>query len=288
MNKLGVFVALIAFSISGKAQDLPKPSPTATLNQRVGLTDFTITYSRPSAKDREIFGTLVPYDKLWRTGANKATSIEFNTLVTFGGKEVPAGKYSIFTIPSQAEWTIILNTETELWGTGDYDEAKNIAVVKVKPLKADKVESFTIDINELRNETALLTMHWENTKVGVPIQVSTRKKAMENIKMAIDDVKDDSNWRVYRNAAGYYHNNNINPKIALDYIDQSLAVNRNNWYSHYLRAEILASLDQYKEAMQAANTSLEIGMSEASKNGGEFGYESMISEAMDKYKAQLN
>ncbi len=287
MRKLATLLLCAAFTLPSVAQELPQPSPSATLQQRVGLTDVTVKYSRPSVKDREVFGTLVPYDELWRTGANKATQITFSTPVNFGGEEVAAGTYSLFSIPSQAEWTVILNKETELWGTGNFDEGKNVAVVEVQPMEAETQESFTIDVNELRNETALLTLHWENTKVAVPIKVKTQQKALENIKVAIGEAKDEDKWRVYRNAANYYFNNDIDDKMALDYVNQSIALNRDSWYSHYLQSEILADLGSYDKAVKSASMALEMGQAEAEAKDQEFSYNKMISEAIADYKKKM-
>jgi tetratricopeptide (TPR) repeat protein len=288
MKKLVLALTAFGLTMATNAQDLPQPSPTATLSQRVGLTDFTIEYSRPSSKDREIFGALVPFDKLWRTGANKATKVSFNAPVMFGKKLVPAGDYSLFTIPSQAMWTIILNKETELWGTGDYNADMNVVSLEVKPMKAPSVESFTIDINELRNESALITLHWQNTLVAIPIKVQTNEKAMANIKMAISDAKDDDKWKVYRNAANYYNNNGIQPEMALEYINQSVALNKDSWYSFYLQSEILASLNKYAEASKAAALSLNVGQKEAEENDKDFSYTEMLTEAIKNYEAKIN
>lgn len=150
----------------------PAPSPACTLKQRVGLTDIEIVYSRPGVKGRTIFGGLVPYDKVWRTGANEATRITFSTAVKFNGADVPAGTYGLFTIPGKDEWTVILNKTPSQWGAFHYDEKADLLRVKATPVTlADPVETFTIDINDLRDDSATLDLVWEKTRVPVKLSL---------------------------------------------------------------------------------------------------------------------
>ena len=154
------------------ALTFPQPSPAASVTQRVGLTDIEVKYSRPGAKGRVIFGGLVPFGEVWRTGANAATKITFSTEVSFGGQVVPAGTYALATIPEQREWTVILNKNTEMWGSYAYDAAQDVVRVKA-PVMAltEPLESFTIGIDEVHADSAQLTLSWEKTTVHVPIEV---------------------------------------------------------------------------------------------------------------------
>lgn len=266
----------LAMSLSAQAQDLPQPSPSAELEQTVGLTHFTIQYSRPSAKGREIFGGLVPYNKVWRTGANKATSIEFDTPVRFGSEDLPAGKYSLFTIPTEENWTIIFNQNTELWGAGDYEQAEDAARITAQVENDPMTETFTISFENVAEQSADLVMEWAEKKVIIPIEVATREVALGNIKKAIAEADQENQWRVFRNAANYYLNNDIDNAMALDYIDRSIAAKRDSWYSHYIEAQIHQKMGNQEEAWKSANMAIEVGQKTAREAGENFGYAEMI------------
>lgn len=178
MKKISLFLVFSIMagfmSLMAQQRSAPAPSPLAKFEQQVGLTDITITYSRPSVKDRAIYGGLVPYDKLWRTGANMATKIQFSKDVKIEGRALKAGEYSLFSIPGKNEWTLIFNTVTNQSGTGKYDESKDALRVKVKSsqMQGDmKIESFTIDINHLRDNSANLELLWDKTYVAAKIEV---------------------------------------------------------------------------------------------------------------------
>tara|TARA_R110001592_G_scaffold162584_2_gene395933 strand:+ start:59195 stop:60052 length:858 start_codon:yes stop_codon:yes gene_type:complete len=282
MRKISLFILALSFGFAN-AQELPAPSPSASLTQRVGLTDFTVEYSRPGVKDREIFGELVPYNEVWRTGANKATSIEFNTDVTFSGKTVPAGKYSIFTIPAEGKWSFMLNKETELWGANDYNEEQDVLRIAAIPTEGEMTETFTIDFTNISTNGASLQISFANTVVSVPFEVETSEKAMSNIKEALSSSPKDKLWAVNRNAANYYLNNGLDKEEALKFIETSVKLKEDNWYSHYVHGEILSSLGRNKEAVQAAKKAMEIGQNEADKADKEFGYNAMLEEAINKW-----
>ena len=150
------------------AVNFPAASPACTLKQRVGLTDIEIVYSRPGVKDRTIFGGIVPYGQVWRTGANQATKITFSTPVKLEGTDIPAGTYALFTIPGEKEWTIIINKGATQWGAFQYNEKDDVARFKVTPvtLSGDTIETFTIEFNRIRDESAVLI--WSGTKRWFP------------------------------------------------------------------------------------------------------------------------
>ena len=287
MRKI-IISAFIIFGFGLQAQDLPVPSPACTLDQRVGLTDIKIEYSRPGVKDRTVFGELVPYGEVWRTGANKVPNLTFSTDVNFGGTNVEAGTYALLTIPQEESWIIMLNSETEMWGTGNYDEAKNVAMVESMPTSTEFTETFTIDINDIRNSKASLVLRWEKTEVKVPLEVEVHPIAVENIAIAIEESDEEAKWRVYRNAAGYYFNSKQSMDKALEYITQSVKENPDSWYSHWLHAEILAEQNDYKAAIKAAKESMKVGETTAKKEETEFGYSDMIEEAIDNWKEMKN
>ncbi len=256
------------------AQELPQPSPAASTMQRVGLTDVEVKYSRPSVKEREIFGGLVPYDQLWRTGANKATAITFSTPVMIGETQVDAGTYSLFTVPSESQWTIILNKNTELWGTDGYEESMDVARIKATATEHAHQESFLISVENVTSNSADIMIAWDDRAVSFPIRVNTAEMAQQNITEAL--AADDADARAYLMAARYYLQNNMNPEQALEYIQTSLEMDESSWYSHYLHAEILAMNGEYDDAEDAAEDAKELGEATAAEAGEEFTYGAMI------------
>ncbi len=167
------------------AQDLPQPSPAGEVEQIVGLTKVDVEYSRPSVKGRVIFGDLVPYDKLWRTGANQNTTIEFSGQVKFGDVDVKPGKYSLFTEPGKEVWVIHLNKNTELWGEDGYKAEEDVATIKVPAMSTEFTETLTFDLANVVNDGADLELRWEKTKVHIPIKADATEQGIANIKAAM-------------------------------------------------------------------------------------------------------
>ncbi len=278
-----LFSALVVFGLSAQAQELPMPSPGAVLEQRVGLTDIKIEYSRPGVKGRKVFGDLVPYGEVWRTGANKVPNITFSTDVNVAGTNVKAGTYALLTVPSPESWIVMLNSDTEMWGTNNYEEDNNILITEVNAGEALPTESFTIDVNDITNNTANIVLRWEKTEIKVPVRVEVHPVAVNNIEVAIAESDAEELWRVYRNAASYYLNNKLDMNTAQTYIDKSVSLNPDSWYSHWLKAEILAEQGEYKKAVKTAKESMKVGKAAAKENGSEFGYVQMIEEGMAKW-----
>lgn len=286
MKKIFLSFALLGSVLMTNAQELPAPSPTAKLEQRVGLTDIEVVYSRPGAKERIVFGSLVPYGQLWRTGANMNTTIEFSTNVNIQGQTLKAGKYSVFTIPEDEMWTIIFNSKTDHPGTVGYSEANDVVRAEAKVEAAGSpVETFTIDINNIKEESAEIVFMWETTKAILPIQVEVKEIAQENIEKAIANSEEVDKWKVYRNAANYYHNAGIENDLALEYINLSIEGKNDSWYSYWLKAEILAEAKKYKEAVKAAKEAKKVGENTAKETGNEFSYAGMIDEGINKWNS---
>ncbi|MCV6630469.1 MAG: DUF2911 domain-containing protein [Flavobacteriaceae bacterium] len=203
MRTTVLFAFLFVTFLGVQAQiSTPQPSPAATISQKVGLTDVNIEYSRPAMNGRTIYGDLVPYDRLWRTGANANTKITFSDNVTFKGTEVKAGTYALFTKPSEALWEVYLYADANNWGTPkNWDATKVAAIIKVEPQNFPiKVESFTISIDAMHNNGAELAIYWENTRVAVPFSVPTDKKATASI----DKVMNGPSSGDYFSAGMYY------------------------------------------------------------------------------------
>ncbi|HNQ73549.1 MAG TPA: DUF2911 domain-containing protein [Verrucomicrobiota bacterium] len=237
--------------------NFPAASPTCTLKQRVGLTDIEIIYSRPGVKDREIFGGLVPYGKVWRTGANAATRISFSTDVKLDGHPVPAGTYELFTIPNEREWTIIINKGTGQWGAFQYDEKQDLLRFQVKPQqRAQAVETFTIGIDNIRDESASLDLLWDKTAVRIKFEVELTSQLVPQIEavMAAPDGK-----KPYFQAATFYYNHGLDSQKALKWVNAAVAENEAHYIVH-LKAKILARLGDKAAAIAAAKRSKELAI----------------------------
>lgn len=244
--------ALLLASLTVHAQDLPKPSPFGKVEQVVGLTNISVEYSRPSMKGREIFGGLVPYDQVWRTGANLNTIIELSGPVKVEGKDLAAGKYSLFTIPGKESWEVIFNKNIELNGEGDRKDEEDVLRVKVPAGKGDNFETFTILFDNVKDDKAELQLRWANTVAKVNIHADAKDMSLANIKEAL--AKPDADFRAYHNSARYLIDRNMMPKEALQYAKKSTEMEKTFWNMHTL-ALAYAANDQYKEAIAAAEES---------------------------------
>lgn len=256
---------LIAMNLSAQQAapkvDFPAASPTATLKQRVGLTDIEVVYSRPGVKDRQIFGGLVPYGKVWRTGANSATKITFSTPVKLNGTEVPAGSYELFTIPGEDEWTIVINKAKGQWGAYQYNEKDDLVRFKVNPMQlAEKIETFTVEFNEIRDESAVMNLVWDHTVVPINIEIPLTDKLVPQIEaaMASPDKKSDG---FYFQAATFYYNHDQDLHKALDWVNTGLEDKPQiSFELYHLKAQILAKLGKKDEAIAAAKKSSELAV----------------------------
>lgn len=241
------------FSLDAQQLKVPAPSPTQTLQQDFGISSVQIIYSRPGMKGRKIFGDLVPYGKVWRTGANSATRVKFNDDVNFGGQPLKAGEYALYTIPGENEWDIIVNKGSENWGT-DYKQEDDILRVKAKPVKLDDmVETFTLQMENIKPTSADLNIMWEKTAVAVPITVDNDKKIMAQI----DDLINKDN-KPYYGAAMYYLNSGKDLDQAVTWFNKALEQDPNAYWVHHQKANALAKLGKKDEAKQAAAKSMEL------------------------------
>jgi len=251
----------LMFTSSGLAEapkiEFPASSPPCTLKQRVGLTDIEIDYSRPSVKGRDIFGGLIPYDKVWRTGANQATKIVFSTPVKLNGTEIPAGTYAFLTIPGKDEWTIIINKGAEQWGAYKYDEKSDIARIKATPITLDRsIETLAINLGQIRDDSASIDLVWDKTKVPIKLEVNYADKLVSQI----DDVMaSDAKEKPYYQAALFYYNHGLDLQKALKWVDAAIA-QRDAHFIVYLKAEILAKMGDKEGAKAAAKRSSELAV----------------------------
>ncbi|MGX1930450.1 DUF2911 domain-containing protein [Flagellimonas sp. 2504JD4-2] len=257
MKKLALFAfaALLAVTVDAQLQT-PQPSPDAKLKQTVGLTEVKVEYSRPSMRGRTIFGNLVPYDKLWRTGANKNSTITFSDDVTIDGQEVKAGSYAIFTKPGQSSWEVIFYADTNNWGTPrEWDDskvaAKTTAQVYNMPMS---VETFTMTIDDLHNNGATLGMLWDKAYVGVKFEVPTLAKAEKSIEavMAGPSAGD------YYASASYYYEEGKDLNKAKEWIAKAVEMRPDAFWVMRRQSLILAKLGDKKGAIEAAKQSLKV------------------------------
>jgi len=253
------------FAVSLPAQtpkvDFPAASPACTIKQRVGLTDIEVAYSRPGVKNRTIFGGIVPYGQVWRTGANAATRITFSTPVKLNGRDIPAGTYALFTIPGENDWTIIINKNATQWGAFQYDEKADVARFTVTPFQlTEQIETFTIEFNEIRDESATLNLVWDHTVVPIQITIELTSKLVPQIEaaMASPDKKTDG---FYFQAATFYYNHDQDLHKALDWVNAGLADKPRIAYEMlHLKAQILAKQGDKDGAIAAAKQSSELAI----------------------------
>jgi hypothetical protein len=269
MKKLiALLVSGVALSLSGlsaqeaKKIDFPQASPLASIKERVGVTDVSVEYSRPSARERKIFGGLVPYGVVWRTGANAATKMTFSTDVKLGGAAVPAGTYALFTIPGEAEWTVILSKVSDEWGSYTYNQKDDQARVKVKPVAmAEPLETMTIGVQDMRAGKANLVIAWEKTKV--PVEIDT--DVVAKLKPQIEAAMAGSGEKPYFPAAMFYYENDLDMKLAKEWIEAAAKKQPDAVWLIYRKGLILKKAGDKEGAMAAAKQALEL----ASKEEGE-------------------
>jgi len=264
MKKTFLALAVILSTFGSQAQVLaPQPSPKCTLNQMVGLTDVEIEYSRPGVKGSNVFGDLVPFGKVWRTGANSNTIISFSEDVVIDGKTLKKGKYALYTLPKVESWEVIFYSKTDNWGNPEvWNEADVALRATVVPEMLNRnVESFTIDINNLDNNFATLNLSWEKTLVSLKFEVPTQKMAMASI----DKVLAGPSAGDYFSAAQFYFQSNGDLTKALTYVNKALELNKENpyWYTK-LKSLIQAKLGDKKGAIETARLSL--AAAKAAKN----------------------
>jgi hypothetical protein len=254
MFSLVAAATLLVSSPASAQPELPRPSPFAKVSQFIGLTEITVDYSSPAVKGRPVWGALVPYGEMWRTGANQATKITFSRDVTFGGKPVPAGSYALFTIPAKGEWTVILNKKVEQSGTGrEYKADLDLVRFQVQAKPASHRERMTFLFSDFTDDKGSLDLEWDKLRVSIPIKVSTKEQALANISKGIDGA-----WRTYANAARYLGETEKDYDAGLKYIDQSLSL-KEDWFNLWIKATLLAGKGKTKDAIAIGEKAYDLG-----------------------------
>ena len=232
---------------------IPALSPNQSIEQEFSLSKINLNYSRPSARGRKVFGDVVPFGKIWRTGANKATTIKFGEDVTINGQAIKAGEYSLSTIPEENEWTIIINSNTNLWGASGYKQEEDVLRFKTKVNKlTSPIETFTIDFEDITTTSTNIVLKWENVSVSFKVQTAVNQDAI--IMASIEEaMKTDK--KPYFQAANYYFQTKRDMKQALTWVSEACKADTNAFYMEHLRAKIYVELKDLKAALASAEKS---------------------------------
>ncbi|MBI5608116.1 MAG: DUF2911 domain-containing protein, partial [Deltaproteobacteria bacterium] len=284
MQKLGVALALLAAASATllsapsaqaqQAMELPAPSPAAKVAQRVGLTDISLDYSSPAVKGRTVWGDLVPWDKVWRAGANAATKITFSRDAQFGGQPVKAGTYALVALPTQKGWTLILNSDLGVFGGGKtYDQKADVVRVAAKTEAIAPRERMIFTFANTTDDSTRLDLEWEKLRISVDIKVDTAAQAKANIEAMAKGA-----WRPYANAARYLSETAGDHAGALALADKSLALEV-AWYNTWIKAQILQRSGKEGDALELAKKAYELGQKDPN-----FFYKEAVEKALKDWK----
>lgn len=263
MKKLLLIVCLVAYTYTLNAQvSAPQPSPFSKIEQKVGLTDVTLEFSRPGMKGRAIFGDLVPFGKVWRTGANANTKITFSTDVTVNGQDLKAGSYAIYTIPNKDSWEVMFYSDASNWGTPrKWDDTKVAVKTKanVVPMPM-KIETYTMSFDDLTNNSAVIGILWENTYVGIQFETPTDKAVMASINKTMNGPSAND----YYAAAVYFKQEGKDVKKAMKWIDKAIELTKDKprFWMYRQKSLIYAKAGDKKGAIAAAKMSLKLATKE--------------------------
>ena len=262
----------------------PRVSPASSIEQMVGLTEIEVEYSRPSKRGRDIFGNVVPYGKIWRTGADNCTTISFSTDVVIDSQTIQSGKYSIFSIPNKESWDVILYSDTELWGVPrDWDEDKIVFKSNYqinKSANSSVKEMFTISFDNVTNNDVDMIFSWDDVSVTVNIVVPTRRIVSDNIKKVMGSSPSPSD---YYSAAVYYKQENINMDTALKWINKAIDLFENpRFYQLRQQSLIMAANKKYSDAIAVAKESLRLSIEADNKD-----YVKMNKESISEWTNKL-
>jgi hypothetical protein len=272
--------ALLLVALAGPARaelELPRPSPSAKVTQTVGLTDITVEYSSPAVRGRKIWGGVVPWDKVWRAGANAVTKVTFSREVKIDGKPVPAGSYALFVIPStKAPWTVIFSKNLAQAPIGrEYKQEEDLLRVQVKPVAIPKRERLAYLVADFTDDAAQLELEWERVRLPVGIRLATTEQALVNIEKA-----NDGAWRPWNAMARYMLESKKDYDAGLAYVEKSLAA-KEDWLNDFTKAQLLAAKGRFKEAYPLAQKAMELG-----KKATPFFLEEEVKKALADWKSK--
>lgn len=236
--------------------ELPVSSPKAVIHQQIGVTDISISYNRPQVKGREIFGKLIPFGKVWRTGADQNTVLTFTTDVQINGTEVKAGAYGLHTIPNKDRWIVILNKETKAWGSYFYNKEKDVLRFEVPTATTAMKEAMTFAFTEISKNSTTISLNWEKTSIAFEITMNSEELVQQHIKSQLNSLP-WFGWTGLHNAAAYNLKNNVYLDDALVWINRSIRNNR-NYNNLTLKAKILEKQGKESAAESMHNQALKI------------------------------
>lgn len=278
MKKIFLLLCSLGTLVAQAQLRLPQPSPAATVMQAVGTADITVKYSRPSMKGREIFGKLLPYGKLWRTGANAATNFNTTSDIMVEGQKLAAGTYSIFSIPNQGKFTVIFNKDAGA-SEANYSQEKDALRVDVATSQIATKQSFGIDFEDITDSTASMNIAWENTLVPVQLKVDVASAVNSQIDKNLNDQANTMN-----NAANYLLSSGKDLDKALKLVDMAIGA-RETFRNVWTKAQLLAKLGKFAEALPLAQKALSLGQSD---NSGAFGFfKDAIEKGVSEYTSKV-
>lgn len=241
------------FAADAQSIRMPQPSPSQTIKQDFGIGNIELSYSRPGKKGRKVFGDLVPFGKVWRTGANQATTLTFSDSVTIGGTKMGPGKYGLLSIPDKNEWTFIITKQLDVTSPTAYKPEMDVVRVKAKPETTDNVtETFTIQFDNVRPSTADINVLWDNVSVKLPVSTNFDSRVVAQINNALRDN------RPYFQAGMYYMETNRDLNQVVEWFDKAIAQNPNAFWVYHQKANVLAKLGKKDDARVAANKSIQL------------------------------
>lgn len=247
-------IVLVGISLHAQELKLPVLSPTSTITQEISTSKMEITFSRPSMRGRKVFGDLVPFGEVWRTGANAATKITFGEEMEIGGTVIKPGTYSFYTVPGPADWEVIINKNTGNWGAMGYDTKDDVVRLRVTSYTlARPVETFAIAIGNITLSSCTIDLYWELTGVSIPVRANNQERLKTNIEKAINNPTIP-----YQQAASYYFETNQNLDKALEYATKAADNNPKAYWLYMMKARIAAKLGKKDTAREAANKTMEV------------------------------
>jgi tetratricopeptide (TPR) repeat protein len=272
-----ILIALLTPLMAQQNLTVPRSSPYAEVTQRIGLADITVTYHRPGVKDRKIWGELVPYDQIWRAGANENTVFKSNYKFTIDGKELPAGSYGLHILPTRTKWTIIFSKVDHAWGSFSYDASEDVLRVSVKPEEAPFRERLMYYFDNLTDHSVELVMHWEKIKISVPVSLNLHGNVLASMRSELRGLSRFF-WQAWNQAADYCLQNNVRLDEAMEMIDRALSMNGGRNFSNLrVKSELLDKKGDLAESGKL----LQEGFQIATENElNQYGYQLLFA---DKY-----
>ncbi len=275
-------LATLALPLLVIGQQFPAASPKASISQRVGFCDIDVIYHRPRVRGREIWDVLVPYGEVWRTGADYPTFISFSSQVFIEGAPLDAGRYALYTIPDEGRWTIIFSRNTELWGAFGYKAEDDALRVDVRPRESSWIESFTIELMDVKDDSAVLDLRWEKIAVPVRLRVDIHETIITNVRSVIDK-GEQVDWGLFWRGAGYLLEHRRDLGTAMEWIEKSIALEK-NWMNTWTRAELLAARGELGRAAEAGSEALEL----CTQNAPYCAYQKTYARQLVRWTAEAN